>query len=252
MEKFDILKKIVKECSEKRGIAESELYYSESSGISADTFRDEISSFSSSVNGSLLYRCIVDGKAGYASTSSLDESETELLVSRAAEHAAISEDDGDVIIFGGASPEDYRQIPKCDFTMPSAAVIRERVMKNRELLYSSDSQIAGDKIADGSAANVYASQGRTFLFNSNGLDLSSSSGNCGESFRVVLDNGEEKKTGGERIYNSFDKPDDVRVEKIGKAVKEARDKFGAGSVKTGKYNIIFSKEPTKAIPHPLQ
>ena len=55
MEKFDILKKIVKECSEKQGIAEYELYYSESSGIRAETFRDEISAFSSSVGASASY-----------------------------------------------------------------------------------------------------------------------------------------------------------------------------------------------------
>ena len=49
MEKFDILKKIVKECSEKQGIAEYELYYSEDAGVRAETFRDEISAFSSRI-----------------------------------------------------------------------------------------------------------------------------------------------------------------------------------------------------------
>ena len=228
MEKFDILKKIVKECSEKLGITEYELYYSESSGIRAETFRDEISAFSSSVGGDLLYRCIVNGKLGYASTQYLDESEMEKLVARAAENASVIEKDEEAIIYGGAAPEAYRKVPECKFTMPSAAFIRERAMKNRNLLYAADGQIA-----DGTASGASAGQSRTFLFNSNGLDLSSFTGSEGEFLRVVLDNGEEKQTGGEYLPNGFEKSDDERVEKIEKAITEARAKFGAGTVKTG-------------------
>ena len=88
MSKFDILKNIVKESSEKRGISEYELYYSEDASISAETYRDEISAFSSSVGGMLLYRCIVDGKIGYASTERMEEDEMDALVSRAAVNAA--------------------------------------------------------------------------------------------------------------------------------------------------------------------
>lgn len=242
MEKFDILKKIVKECSEKSGISEYELYYSENSGISAETFRDEISSFSSSVGGNLLYRCIVNGKLGYASTQYLDESEMEKLVARAVENAAVVEKDEEAIIYAGAAPEEYHKVPECTFTMPSAAVIRERVMKNRDLLYASDKLIA-----DGTASAVYASQSYTCLFNSNGLDLYSRTGNSGEYFEVVLDNGEEKQTGGESLHNSFDKDDSERSKKINKALEEAHAKFGAGKVKTGKYNIVFKNDQMEAI-----
>ncbi len=242
MEKFDILKKIVKECSEKQGIAEYELYYSEDAGIRAETFRDEISAFSSSVGGNLLYRCIVNGKLGYASTQYLDEAEMEKLVARAVENAAVIEKDEEAIIYGGAAPEEYRQVPKREFELPTAAVIRERAMANRNLLYASDEQIA-----DGTAAGAYAGMGRTFLFNSNGLDLSNFTGNAGEFFRVVLDNGEEKQTGGESLHNSFDQPDSDRVEKINEAVEKARAKFGAGKVKTGQYNVVFRNDQMEQI-----
>ena len=242
MEKFDILKTIVKECSEKNGIAEYELYYSEDASVRAETFRDEISAFSSSVGGSLLYRCIVNGKLGYASTQYLDESEMEKLVARAMENALVIEKDEEAIIYGGAAPEEYRKVPECTFVMPTAAVIRERAMANRNLLYAAD-----DQIADGTASGASAGQSRTFLFNSNGLDLSSVTGNAGEFFRVVLDNGEEKQTGGEYLPNGFDKPDSERLEKINKAITEARAKFGAGTVKTGKYNVVFKNDQMEAI-----
>lgn len=242
MEKFDILKKIVKECSEKQGIAEYELYYSEDAGIRAETFRDEISAFSSSVGGNLLYRCIVNGKLGYASTQYLDESEMEKLVARAVENAAVIEKEEAAIIYGGAAPEEYHPVPKREFELPTAAVIRERAMANRNLLYAADEQIA-----DGTAAGAYAGMGRTFLFNSNGLDLSNFTGNAGEFFRVVLDNGEEKQTGGESLHNSFAQPDSDRVEKINEAVEKARAKFGAGKVKTGRYNVVFQNDQMEAI-----
>ena len=242
MEKFDILKKIVKECSEKQGIAEYELYYSEDAGIRAETFRDEISAFSSSVGGNLLYRCIVNGKLGYASTQYLDESEMEKLVARAVENAAVIEKEEEAIIYGGAAPEEYHPVPKREFELPTAAVIRERAMANRNLLYAADEQIA-----DGTAAGAYAGMGRTFLFNSNGLDLSNFTGNAGEFFRVVLDNGEEKQTGGESLHNSFAQPDSDRVEKINEAVEKARAKFGACKVKTGRYNVVFRNDQMEAI-----
>ena len=242
MEKFDILKKIVKECSEKQGIAEYELYYSEDAGIRAETFRDEISAFSSSVGGNLLYRCIVNGRLGYASTQYLDESEMEKLVARAVENAAVIEKEEEAIIYVGAAPEEYHPVPKREFELPTAAVIRERAMANRNLLYAADEQIA-----DGTAAGAYAGMGRTFLFNSNGLDLSNFTGNAGEFFRVVLDNGEEKQTGGESLHNSFAQPDSDRVEKINEAVEKARAKFGAGKVKTGRYNVVFRNDQMEAI-----
>ncbi len=242
MEKFDILKQIVKEVSEKRGIDEYELYYSEHAGIHADTFRDEISAFSSSVGGSLLYRCIVNGKLGYASTQYMDEAEMEKLVARAVENAAVIEKDEEAIIYAGASPEEYHDVPKMEFTLPTAAVIRERVMKNRDLLYASDKLIT-----DGTAAGASASQSRVALFNSKGLDLSNFVGSMGESFRVVLDNGEEKQTGGEYLPNGFDKDDSERLEKIKEALEKAHAKFGAGKVKTGKYNVVFQNDQVEAI-----
>ena len=242
MEKFDILKNIVREYSEKCGVSDFELYYSESSSIGASTFRDELSSFSSSVGGGLYYRCIKDGKIGYANTQYLDESEMEQLVARAVENAAVIEKDEEAIIFEGAPKDEYRKIPENNFELPSAAAIRDRVMKNRDLVYAAD-----ERMADGTTASVSAGQSRTFLFNSKGLDLSSKGGSVSESFYTVLDNGEEKKTAGKSLHNSLDKSDDERREKIAEAVGEASEKFGAGAVKSGKYNIVFKNDQTEAI-----
>ena len=106
-DKFEPLKIAAKRAADAAGIDEYELYYIENGSISAETFRDEISSFSSSVGGKLMFRCVSGGKLGYASTELLTEDEVEALVARAVENAGVSEKDEEAIIFGGAKPEDY-------------------------------------------------------------------------------------------------------------------------------------------------
>ena len=243
MNLFDILKNTVKEASEARGITEYELYYSEDASISAETYRDEISAFSSSVGGMLLYRCIVNGKIGYASTERMDTEEMSALVERAAINASCVEKDDRAIIFGGASKEDYRTVPEYPFTMPTAAVIKEEAMKCRDILYAADS-----RIADGTECGAVASHSTIRLFNSHGLDLGISVGNCGEYLQAVLDNGEEKQFDYDFLYNSFgDTNRDVLTSIASDVVHSAEAKFGAGKVATGKYNIIFDHKQMCAI-----
>lgn len=242
MNKFDLLKKIVKESSEKRGIAEYELYYSEDASVSAETYRDEISAFSSSVGGMLLYRCIVDGKIGYASTERMDEVEMDALVARAAVNAQCIEKDDRAIIYPGAAQKDYRQLEPIDFTMPTAAVIKEEAMKCRDILYAAD-----ERIADGTECGAFAGQSTIRLFNSHGLDLGTSVGNCGEYLQAVLDNGEEKQYDYDFLYNRFGDNDEALKEISAKVIAGADAKFGAGKVATGKYNVIFDHKQMKAI-----
>ncbi|MBQ8578060.1 MAG: TldD/PmbA family protein [Clostridia bacterium] len=243
MERFDLLKNIIKTSSEARGITEYELYYSEDASISAETYRDEISAFSSSVGGMLLYRCIVDGKIGYASTEALDEAEMDALVARAAVNAACIEKDEEAIIFGGATKEDYHTVPAVQFTMPTAAVIRDEAMKCRDIIYAADK-----RMADGTECGAFAGQSTVRLFNSKGLDLGISVGNCGEYLQALLDNGEEKQYDYDFLYNHFGEDNREELVSIAdKVVAGADAKFGAGLVKTGKYNVIFDHKQMKAM-----
>lgn len=242
MEKFDLLKQRIKDSSEARGITEYELYYSEDSSISAETYRDEISAFSSSVGGLLLYRCIVDGKIGYASTEALDEAEMDALVARAAVNAVCIEKDEKAIIFGGASPDAYQKVLQIEFAMPTAAIIKKEAMKCRDLMYAKDSMIA-----DGTECGAFAGQSVVRLFNSNGLDLGISAGNCGEYLQAVLDNGEEKQYEYDYLYNQFGDNEAQLQELTDTILAGAHAKFGAGKVSTGKYNVIFDHKQMKAI-----
>ena len=62
--KFDDVKEFLIAEADRTGLEGYEVYYMESSDMSAETLKDEISSFSSGVRGGVCFRCIVDGRMG--------------------------------------------------------------------------------------------------------------------------------------------------------------------------------------------
>lgn len=245
MNKFEPIKNAAREAAEALGITEYELFYAEDASIGAETYRDEISSFSSSVGSSLNFRCIVNGKVGYASTELLTEEEVKKLVSRAVENAALIEKDEEAIIFGGAKPEDYHPIEEHAFEMPDAALVRDVVMDCRNTVYSADKMVA-----DGTECYAGAGESTIFLYNSKGLDLSNHVGNTVAYMYAVLDDGKEKVYDYESKYNCFGKADGQPLDReaLAKTVVDgAREKFGAGRPKTGKYNIVFTSRQMSSI-----
>ena len=73
--KFDAVKDCLIAEANRAGLAEYEVYFMETSGISAETLKDEISSFSSGVGGGVSFRCVVNGRMGCAATELLTEEE---------------------------------------------------------------------------------------------------------------------------------------------------------------------------------
>lgn len=240
MNNFDTLKNAAKEAADKLGITEYELFYAEDASVSAETYRDEISAFSSSVGGSLSFRCIVNGKAGYASTELLTENEVTALVHRAAENAKLIEKDDEAIIFGGAKPEDYHPIEEHKFEMPTASEVRKTVMDCRNSLYAAD-----ELIVDGTECDAVAGESTICIYNSKGLDLSNHVGNTVAYMFAVLEKDGEKVYHSKAKYNSFGNVDGEKLnldELSAETVKGAREKFGATRPKTGKYDIVFDSK----------
>ncbi len=69
---YESFKKSVAAAAEKAGISEYELYSMEDESVSISAFQTEIENFSSSVRGGVCFRCIVNGKMGYAATELMD------------------------------------------------------------------------------------------------------------------------------------------------------------------------------------
>ena len=240
MSKFDLLKDRARKTAEAMGITEYELYYVENSGVSAETYRDEISDFSSSVTGNLFFRCVADGKMGYATTQLMEEDEVDALVGRAVENACVSEKDEEAILFGGAPAEEYHPVEEHPFTMPDTALIRKIVLDAQKALYAADPMIA-----DGTEADISCHESTIHLYNSNGLNLSCHAGNIAVFMEAVLDNGQEKNFDYDAVYNCAESFDKEALAK--KVVEGARAKFGAGALKTGKYNVVFDTKQMSAI-----
>ena len=62
------------------GITDYEIYYQAAESTSVGAFQREINQFASSNEGGVCFRCIVDGKMGYASTEELSREEAARIV----------------------------------------------------------------------------------------------------------------------------------------------------------------------------
>ena len=227
-----ILKDALVRAAKEAGITEYELYYAESADLSAEALKDEISNFSSGASAGISFRCKVDGKMGYASTELLTEEEMTELVSRAAANARNIENEDEVFIFPG-SPK--YGTPNAKFSEPAtAAEVRENVLSLQKQQYG-----ASDMVTDGTKSGAFTGTTEIYLYNSYGLELSNRIGVSAAYVAPVLKNGEESD-------NDFDFAVGKTAAEMGdlaaRTVGRVKEKFGAGSVESGKYNIVFDGE----------
>ncbi len=226
---FEKMKKALIDAAERAGLKEYEIYYQREESLNAETLKDEISSFSSSVGGGICFRCIVDGKMGYASGELMTEAAMEELVSNAISNARCIDNDDEVFIFAG-SPA-YATTTAPEPRLFDAGAIRETVLELQRRTYA-----ASDKVGDGTQSVVLSAVEERRLYNSNGLDLSNRVGISGAYSAPVVREGEEAQEHFEFCEGaSIEDFADLPV----KAVRAALDKLGAGTVPSGKYHVVF-------------
>ena len=228
---FNEIKKAVVNAAEKAGVTEYEIYFVQDSGMSAETLKHEISSFSSSVSGGICFRCVVDGKMGYASSELMEVDEMEELVYRAVSNAKYVESDDGGVIFAG-SPK-YEKINAPEPRVLDAAHIKEMALSIQKEMYE-----ASDKVIDGCESAVMTSEMWIRIFNSYGLDLENHVGrNLAYAQAAINVDGEPANSFVIRRGNDHKDFEGMSKE----AVDSALAKIGAGHVETGVYNIIFDK-----------
>lgn len=234
---FDAVKNYLVEEAQKAGLEEYEVYFMESDGISAETLKDEISSFSSAVSGGICFRCIVDGHMGSAATQLLDEEEMKALVARAINNAKNIESDDKAIIFEGS--EYYAKLDLPEIPSESAARIKEIALELQKKTYEQS-----EYITDGTQSFACRDRVKIQLVNSHGLNLSNEVGTSGAYVQAVVQkNGESQ--------DAFVLVSGLANDKIWnmpkKATNEALSKIGAKEIPSGKYDIIFAGEQMKAL-----
>ena len=74
---FKAFQKAVQAQAEALNLKEYELYYQRNTNTSVSVFQQEVKSFAASTDGGVCFRCLVNGKMGYASTQELSEAAAE-------------------------------------------------------------------------------------------------------------------------------------------------------------------------------
>lgn len=231
--RYEAFKNKVVEAAQKNGLTEYELYYNESNSVSTETLMHEISRFQTAGDAGACFRCIYQGKMGYASTELFTEGEAERIVRVAMENASLIEMEDEVFIH--AAGDTYVQLEPQKTYEPASSELIEKAFALEKALYAAD-----ERVIDGSQAFFGFGKETVALCNSKGLDLSYSSDYSEYGAVAVIKEGEE-------MYNSFTiKAGDFKEADIDtlakKTVQDAVDSIGQDSVTSGIYSIVFSNK----------
>ena len=226
---FESMKKALVAAAERAELKEYEIYYQMEESVSAETLHDEISAFASSVGGGICFRCIVDGKMGYASGELMTEEAMEELVSRAVSNARCIDNEDEVFIFGGSDA--YEKLEARKVELADAATVRDTALKLQKATYAEDT-----RVGDGTQSVALSMTEEIRLYNSNGLELSNRVGMSGAYVMPVVRDGNEAQ-------ENFEFGEGMQYEQLQalppKAVKGAVSKLGATLVESGKYDVVF-------------
>ena len=227
---FDVLKNTLVAALNEAGLSEYEIYYMSDESISVATLNKEINSFSSSTSGGLCLRALVDGKMGYASTELMTEAEMKELPARAKANAYATEKPDTVGIFAGSDNYEALKIEKVELL--TAAELKDYAIKTGVALFAKDSAVK-----EGTCSQAVCAGMTVRLVNSHGVDLSLDCGvNALIGEAVVGVDGENQQDYSFKNLTG----EDVIAEVVDEAVGEALAKIGAGTVDSGKYNVVIS------------
>ena len=225
-------KAVIAKC-EALGITDYELYYQAGTSTSIDTFRHAINEFSASEEGGVCFRCIVDGKMGYASTEDLSEAQAAAVVEKAVDNAKTLESEEAVFLCEGG--QEYETIDRKGYPLPSTDELVETALAVEQKLYDYD-----PSVIDGSQVNVLTGSSATAIYNSKGLDLYEENAYSGMVAVAVVTNGTEMANDYQIKIGQLSALDTDAIVK--KAVDTAKQKLGGDVAPTAVCPVVFSPE----------
>ena len=231
--KYNEFKAQIAKVANEKGLLEYEIYYTESESVSTETLMHEMSAFETSSSKGACFRCIYDGKMGYASTELFTEEEANRIVCAAMENAKTIETEDEVCIHEAG--DTYMKVEPQKTTEPSSAELIHMALSIEKSMYEADK-----RVMDGSQAFIGFGKETVGLCNSKGLDLSYSYDCCTYGAAATVKEGEE-------MYNAFQIKSgdfkDIKAETLAKeVVQDAVDSIGKESVESGNYQIVFSNK----------
>ena len=223
---------VIAEC-QALGVAEYELYYQAGASTSVDTFQHSINEFTSSYTGGLCFRCIVNGKMGYASTENLSAQQAKSVVAKAVDNAVNLE--AEETVFLGEGGQEYEPLEDKSYALPPTEELITKVLETTEKLYAADPMAV-----DGCQTQGIIETSEVAIYNSKGLDLHHSNKASGLIAVGVVSNGKEMSNDYQIKLGKLDEIDTDALVK--KAVDGAKEKLGGEVAPTGQYPVIFNTD----------
>lgn len=230
---FQAFKEAVIAQCEKLGIGDYELYYQWGESTSISAFRHEVNQFTGSVEGGVCFRCIVGGKMGYASTEELNEEQAISIVERAADNAAVLENNDPVFL--GEGGQSYERISPISYPLPDTEALLSTVLDTQEKIYAAD-----PAVIDGSTTQGIRESNEIAIYNSRGLDLQYACHTSGLVVAAVVSDGSQMSNDFQIKLGQLDTMD--RDALVKKAVTAALAKMGGDDAPTGVFPVVFSPE----------
>lgn len=228
--KFDEVKSALIEAANKAGLEEYEIYYMRDNGISAETLKNEIATFSSSVGGGVSFRCLYNGKMGYASSELFEVDEMKALVKRAMSNAENMDESDGAEIYKGS--DKYEPLEANEFVLSDTASIKKTALELQEKTYA-----CSEFVVDGTQSAALSSKIDIELINSHGLELKNSVGMSGVYVSAVVSRDGES----ENEFDFCEGFDKEKYEKMAEdTVKTALSKLKADQLESGKYDVVFA------------
>ena len=228
---FTEFKKCVQAAAKAENVTDYELYYATGESVSVSVFAHEVNNFEASVGGGVSFRCLVNGRMGYASTESLSADEAERIVRAARDNALVIETEEQEFL--GEGGKTYAAVEDEKIPLPTAEEQVKLALEAQEKLYAADKLVI-----DGTSTEVASMKSSVAIVNSRGLDLfSETSNNVVVLSAVVSENGE--------MNNSFE----IKFGDLAKidldalaheSAEDAKSKLGADVAPTGAYPVVFA------------
>ena len=231
--KFSEFKQIVIDRCAEQGIGEYELYYQTAESTSVGAFKQEINQFTGSVEGGVCFRCIVNGKMGYASTEELSQAQAWAVVDRAVDNAAALET-GDPVFLGEGGQE-YEPLNLKPYDLPSTEELIQTVLDTQAKTYAAD-----PAVIDGTTTQGISERSEIAIYNSKGLDLRYVNQAAGLIVAAVVADGGEMANDYQLKLAELGTID--RKALADKAVKGALAKLGGEAAPTGVYPVVFGSK----------
>ena len=235
---FNSFKEVIIARCQELGVSEYELYYQVVESTSISAYQQEINEFAGNAEGGVCFRCIRDGKMGYASTEELSREQALQLVARALDNAKNLETEDKVFL--GQGGQTYAALELNPMPLPTTEALIKSVLSAQKALYEADASVV-----DGTVTEGICEKSSIAICNSNGLDLSYVNQLTGlVTVAVVSKDGEMSN----HFKIQLGQPEDTNYEALAKqTVTGALEKLGGQVPATGNYPVVFSPEAMESL-----